>query len=107
MPAPGRPQYLDAAPNRAVRPRGALVLIHAFPLNARMWEPQLGLADQGWHVIAPHLRGRAGDTADAFSTSMDDYAADVIDVLDGLHIEDAVIGGLSMGGYVAFALFRR
>ena len=37
---------------------------------------------------------------------MDDYAGDVIDLLDALHVEDAVIGGLSMGGYVAFALFR-
>ena len=37
---------------------------------------------------------------------MDDYAADVIDLLDALHIEKAVIGGLSMGGYVTFAMFR-
>ena len=37
---------------------------------------------------------------------MDDFAADVIDLLDALHIEDAVIGGLSMGGYATFALFR-
>jgi pimeloyl-ACP methyl ester carboxylesterase len=38
---------------------------------------------------------------------IDDYAADVIDLLDTLHIEQAVIGGVSMGGYLAFALFRR
>ena len=37
---------------------------------------------------------------------MDDYAGDIIDLLDGLHVEDAVVGGLSMGGYVAFALLR-
>ena len=37
---------------------------------------------------------------------MDDYAGDVVDLLDGLHIHEAVFGGLSMGGYVAFALFR-
>jgi len=37
---------------------------------------------------------------------MDDYAADLVDLLDALHIEDAVIGGCSMGGYLALALMR-
>ena len=57
-------------------------------------------------MIAPQLRGIDGGSADPPATSMDDYAGDVIDLLDALHVEDAVIGGLSMGGYVAFALFR-
>jgi pimeloyl-ACP methyl ester carboxylesterase len=47
-----------------------------------------------------------GQTGDPPARSMDDYAGDVIDLLDALHIQDAVIGGLSMGGYVAFALYR-
>lgn len=72
-----------------------------------MWEPQLSLANEGWRIIAPHLRGYAGGTAEAQVSSVDDYAADVVDLLDALHIEDAVIGGLSMGGYVAFAILRR
>jgi pimeloyl-ACP methyl ester carboxylesterase len=71
-----------------------------------MWEPQLALADGGWRVIAPQLRGVDHGDADPPATSVDDYAADVIDLLDALGIEDAVIGGLSLGGYVAFAVFR-
>lgn len=71
-----------------------------------MWEPQLALADGGWRVIAPQLRGVDGGGADPPVSSIDDYAGDVIDLLDALGIEDAVIGGLSMGGYVTFALFR-
>jgi pimeloyl-ACP methyl ester carboxylesterase len=71
-----------------------------------MWEPQFGLADAGWHIIAPHFRGMDGTSADAPVTSMDDYAGDVIDLLDSLHIEEAVVGGLSMGGYVAMAMLR-
>ena len=71
-----------------------------------MWEAQLALSDTGWRIIAPHLRGMGGDTRGSSLTSIDDYAADVIDLLDGLRVEDAVIGGLSMGGYLTFALFR-
>ncbi len=71
-----------------------------------MWSAQLGLAERGIHVIAPQFRGFDDAEADPPASSIDDYAADVIDLLDALHVEDAVICGLSMGGYVAFAMFR-
>jgi pimeloyl-ACP methyl ester carboxylesterase len=71
-----------------------------------MWDPQLVLAEQGWRVIVPQLRGFDRATDDPPATSIDDYAGDAIDLLDALHIDDAVIGGLSMGGYIAFAMFQ-
>jgi pimeloyl-ACP methyl ester carboxylesterase len=71
-----------------------------------MWEAQLELANLGWRVVAPQLRGFDGPPADQAATSVDDFAGDIIDLLDALHIEDAVVGGLSMGGYIAFAMFR-
>jgi 3-oxoadipate enol-lactonase len=100
------PRFLEAQPSRDARPRGALVLVHAFPLNARMWERQLALADAGWHVIVPQLRGFDGGTGERPASSVDDFAGDVIDLLDSLHIDEAVIGGLSLGGYIAFAVLR-
>src|SRR5436305_13543593 len=100
-------RYLDAAPPPTVRKRGTLVLLHAFPLNARLWEPQLALASYGWRIVAPHLRGFDGGVGDPPASSVDDYAGDVVDLLDALQIEDAVVGGLSLGGYTAFALLRR
>ena len=112
MPSTGRLRFLDVAAKsisdsgsrgRAV---GTLVLIHGFPLSARMWEPQLVLADHGWRIIAPQLRGFDGGSGEPSVSSMDDYAGDVVDLLDTLHVESAVIGGLSMGGYVTFAVFR-
>src|SRR5262249_16873934 len=106
MPAIGRFRYVEALPRRDVRRRGTLVLIHAFPANARMWEPQLALADAGWHIVAPQLRRFDGGDAEPPAASMDDYAGDIIDLLDALHVGEAVIAGLSMGGYIAFAMFR-
>ena len=105
MPNVGRLRFLEA-PAQGQRPRGTLLLLHAFPLNARMWEPQLALAAEGWRVLAPQLRGFDGGIGDPPALTVDDYAADVIDLLDALHVNDAVICGLSMGGYVTFALLR-
>jgi pimeloyl-ACP methyl ester carboxylesterase len=106
VPAIGRLRYLEATPPATERPRGVVVLLHAFPLNARMWDGQLALASGGWRVIAPHFRGVDGGTGDPPATSLEDYVGDVIDLLDALHIKQAVVGGLSMGGYTAFAMLR-
>lgn len=107
MPSVGRFRYLEATPTSAARSRGVVVLLHAFPLNGHMWEAQLApLTADGWRVIAPHVRGVDGGTTDPPTAGIDDYAADLVDLLDALHIKDAVIGGCSMGGYLAFALMR-
>lgn len=108
MPAAGRLRYVEATPpaGSGGQPLGTLVLVHAFPINARMFEPQLALAELGWHVIAPQLRGMDGGGQDPDATSIDDYAGDVIDLLDALHVRNAVIGGVSLGGYVTFGVFR-
>jgi pimeloyl-ACP methyl ester carboxylesterase len=112
MPSAGRLRYLEApaklqaGAGPSPRALGTLVLLHAFPLNARMWEPQLALAEHGWRVIVPQLRGFDGGHHDPPAASVDDYAGDLVDLLDTLHVERAVIGGCSMGGYVAFALLR-
>ena len=84
-----------------------VLLLHAFPLSAEMWRPQLEAVPQGWRYVAPDLRGFGRSPAGPEPPTMDDYAADVETVLDALGIETAAIGGLSMGGYVTFALFRR
>jgi pimeloyl-ACP methyl ester carboxylesterase len=89
-----------------------LVLLHAFPLSADQWLPQLHRVPKGWRFIAPDLRGFRGQ-GPAFedpglpSLSMDDYADDVLTLMAHLDVERAVVCGVSMGGYVAFAMWRR
>lgn len=83
-----------------------VVFLHAFPLNRTMWDPQVSALVGDCRCIAIDTRG-LGDSAPRPPYSMDRYADDVAGVLDTLQIEQAVIVGLSMGGYVAFAFWRR
>ena len=86
----------------------AVLLIHGFPLNRQMWQPQLQpLADAGYRVIAPDLRGFGASDAPAGGYSMEGFADDIIALMDALQIERAVIGGMSMGGYILMNLLER
>ncbi|MEI6043920.1 MAG: alpha/beta fold hydrolase [Chloroflexota bacterium] len=85
-----------------------LVLLHGFPLSCAMWGPQLVHFSRNYRVIAPDLRG-FGKTSlqpDQIST-MELIADDIVALLDHLKLERAVIVGLSMGGYIALALYRK
>jgi pimeloyl-ACP methyl ester carboxylesterase len=84
-----------------------VLLIHAFPVNADMWRPQLERVPDGWRYIAPDVRGFGPVTGPSESFSLDDVAADLAAFLDHLKLDRAVIGGLSMGGYITMALLRR
>lgn len=86
-----------------------VVLLHAFPFNSVMWEPQLESLGDKFRFIAPDLKG-FGDTEapeGASGYSMDAYADDVKALVDGLGIERLVLAGLSMGGYIALAYMRK
>jgi pimeloyl-ACP methyl ester carboxylesterase len=85
-----------------------ILFIHGFPFDHRMWRHQLtGLAR--WQCIAPNLRGaRAAEVPSAPSAyTMAAYADDLVGLLDRAQIRQAVVCGLSMGGYIIFELLRR
>ena len=92
-------------------PTGVIVFIHGFPLNHSMWRQQLDYFAMRYRCIAPDLRGYGASflTGDATKAawSMDTFAEDVIALMDKLGIDKANVCGLSMGGYVAFALWRK
>lgn len=70
-----------------------LVLLHAFPVDSRMWRPQ-----QIFDPITPEVLGIA---------SVNDAADHVASMLEQRGIDKAVVGGLSRGGYIALAFARR
>lgn len=83
-----------------------IVFLHGFPHDRSLWAAQrIALAPQA-RCIVPDLRG-FGDSSTHGPYSMDRYADDVAMLLDWLAIDRAVVCGLSMGGYIAMALWRR
>jgi pimeloyl-ACP methyl ester carboxylesterase len=82
------------------------VLLHAFPLSAAMWLAQRESLAGRFRVITPDLRGFGGSVLGKDDPSIETMADDVAQMLRSKGLERAVIGGLSMGGYVAMALCR-
>jgi pimeloyl-ACP methyl ester carboxylesterase len=83
-----------------------LVLLHGYPLDHHLWDEVVPLLEDTFDLILPDLRGFGGSsTVDSFS-AMEDYASDVAELLDQLGIQQTVIAGHSMGGYVALAFAR-
>lgn len=86
----------------------AVVLIHGFPLCRGMWKSQEeAIPAAGFRLITPDLRGFGESDAPVGSYSMSLFADDIVALLDYLKIEKAVIGGMSMGGYVLFNILER
>lgn len=83
------------------------VLLHAFPLSRAMWKQNIeAVTGSGFRLITPDLRGFGESHNFADINSMEDMAKDVAELLTDLKIEKAVLGGLSMGGYVGFEVLR-
>jgi 3-oxoadipate enol-lactonase len=82
-----------------------VLFVHGYPLDRTMWRAQLdGLT--GFRRIAPDLRGMGQSDAPDLGYGMNIYAADLAALLDALGIEEVILCGLSMGGYIIFELLR-
>ncbi|HEV2643780.1 MAG TPA: alpha/beta fold hydrolase [Candidatus Elarobacter sp.] len=83
-----------------------LLLIHAFPFDRHLWSAQIAALRDRFRVITPDLRG-FGESPTASPVSIDQHADDLVRLLDALGIARAAVCGLSLGGYVALALWRQ
>jgi pimeloyl-ACP methyl ester carboxylesterase len=84
-----------------------IVLIHAFPADHHLWDMQIKTLSQKYRVITLDLKGFGQATpTDGKTVSMREYAAQVKQLLDQLHVKTAVIGGESMGGYISLAFLK-
>ena len=83
-----------------------LMLVHGYPLDHSIWQQILPLLQNDFDVLLPDLRGFGESQVVEKKLLMDDFAADLLGLLDALKINKAFIAGHSMGGYAALAFAR-
>lgn len=83
-----------------------LVLLHAFPLDRAMFDPLHRVGVPGVRLVTPDLAGFGASPVPDEPPDLDVLAGDVVDLLDGLGLQRALVGGVSMGGYAVQALLR-
>jgi pimeloyl-ACP methyl ester carboxylesterase len=80
-----------------------VIFVHGFPFNKWMWENQIEAFKKDYRVIAYDIRGFGNSEMGKVHFSVQLFAFDLIGLMDALHIEKAVLCGLSMGGYIALS----
>jgi len=85
-----------------------LALLHAYPLSRGQWQAQGEALARALalRIVAPDLRGCGESSVGSEPLTMERMAQDVLALLDELNAARVVLGGLSMGGYVALAAQR-
>lgn len=87
-------------------PGTPIVLLHAFPLNSRMWTAQAEALSDSRRVICPDYPGFGRSPQTPAQPDVHYYAEGLRGLLDRLGLDRVVLGGISMGGYVAFECLR-
>lgn len=82
-----------------------ILWIHGYPLSGRIFTHQASIS--GFRHIVPDLPGFGSSPADAARATMDDFADGIIRLADHLALPKFIVAGLSMGGYIAFAVIRK
>lgn len=84
-----------------------IVLLHGLGLTHGIWQNIAGLYKEQVQFILPDLRGHGGSELGAADGTIEQYADDILELMDELGLEKVLLGGHSMGGYVALALAEK
>jgi pimeloyl-ACP methyl ester carboxylesterase len=80
------------------------VLLHGLGYDATMWHGVIAALPPGVGVLAMDIRGHGGSTLGTASPSVDQWARDVMDLVEAEGLDKPAVCGLSMGGYTTFAV---
>ncbi|MFC9943750.1 alpha/beta fold hydrolase [Streptomyces pratensis] len=96
-------RYDDQGPSDGI----PVVLVHGHPFDHTMWAPQVeALTAAGYRVVTPDLRGYGGSEVVPGTCLFSDFADDIAALLDMIGVQQAVIGGVSMGGQITMEFQR-
>ncbi len=84
----------------------AMLLLHAFPLDGRMWTDQLAALATHYRVLVPDVPGFGRSPRPESKPVLDDWARRIVAECKGRGVERALVAGCSMGGYIAFGIHR-
>ena len=84
-----------------------VVFIHGFPFDKTMWEAQRDYFKMAHRVIVYDIQGFGRSTCHLEEASMDIFADDLIHLMDALNVKNAIVCGLSMGGFIALNAIKR
>ena len=85
----------------------AVLLLHGYPLSGALFERVRDALDDEHRVITIDHRGYGNSSTPEVVDGVTTYAEDALAVLDQLGVESAAIGGMSMGGPIAFEMYRQ
>lgn len=84
-----------------------IFLVHGYPLSGALFGRVVSPLSQSHTLVTPDLRGYGLSHAPGVTSSVEVYADDILALMDKLGLKKAVIGGMSMGGPVVLAMYRR
>lgn len=84
-----------------------LLLIHGYPLSEELFSRNREALSESYQVITPTLRGYGMSEAPDNTATIQTYAEDMLALMDELGVQQAIIGGMSMGGPITFEMYRQ
>ena len=85
----------------------ALIFVHGFPYDHTMWDAQIYEFSKSYYCVSYDIRGLGESPAGDGQFTIEMFVDDLENVIDELHLEEPVLCGLSMGGYISLRAIER
>jgi len=78
-----------------------IIFVHGFPYDHTMWDYQIEVLKENYYCVSYDIRGLGQSYIGDGQYTMEAFVWDLFSIIDGLHVEQPILCGLSMGGYIS------